>query len=66
MTQLKLKKVVMTTRVYNFGAGPAMLPECILREAQEEFLDWQNLGISVLEVGHRSSEFMTLLNHAEL
>ncbi|KTD70391.1 phosphoserine aminotransferase [Legionella santicrucis] len=55
----------MTTRVYNFGAGPAMLPECILREAQEEFLDWKNLGISVLEIGHRSSEFMALLNHAE-
>ncbi|KTD15609.1 phosphoserine aminotransferase [Legionella gratiana] len=63
--QLNLKKVVMTTRVYNFGAGPAMLPEAILREAQEEFLDWQNLGISVLEAGHRSSEFMALLNHAE-
>lgn len=63
--QLTLKKVVMTTRVYNFGAGPAMLPESILREAQEEFLDWKNLGISVLEAGHRSPEFMALLSHAE-
>ncbi|KTD68082.1 phosphoserine aminotransferase [Legionella steelei] len=57
--------MTMTTRVYNFGAGPAMLPEAILKDAQEEFLDWQNLGVSVLEVGHRSPEFSTLLNHAE-
>ncbi|KTD00775.1 phosphoserine aminotransferase [Fluoribacter gormanii] len=57
--------MAMTTRVYNFGAGPSMLPEDILKEAQEEFLDWQNLGVSVLEVGHRSPEFSALLNHAE-
>ncbi len=55
----------MTTRVYNFGAGPSMLPETVLQEAQEEFLDWQRLGISILEVGHRSPEFLALLNHAE-
>ncbi|KTC89019.1 3-phosphoserine/phosphohydroxythreonine transaminase [Fluoribacter dumoffii] len=55
----------MTTRVYNFGAGPSMLPEAILKEAQEEFLDWQNLGVSVLEVGHRTPEFLALINHAE-
>lgn len=65
ITKLKLKKVAMTNRVYNFGAGPSMLPETILKEAQEEFLDWQNLGVSVLEVGHRTPEFSALLNHAE-
>ncbi|QLZ69257.1 3-phosphoserine/phosphohydroxythreonine transaminase [Legionella sp. PC1000] len=63
--KLKLKKAAMTTRVYNFGAGPSMLPEAVLKEAQEEFLDWQNLGVSILEVGHRSPEFSALLNHAE-
>lgn len=56
----------MTTRVYNFGAGPAMLPLDLLKEAQEEFLDWHDLGVSVLEVGHRSVAFMELLAQAEL
>ena len=42
-----------------------MLPEPILKEAQEELLDWQHLGVSVLEVGHRTPEFTQLLNHAE-
>lgn len=55
----------MTTRTYNFGAGPAMLPESLLIEAQKEFLDWQHLGMSILEVGHRTPEFMSLLQHAE-
>lgn len=55
----------MTIRVYNFGAGPAMLPESLLREAQEEFLDWNNTGMSILEIGHRSVAFELLLKHAE-
>jgi phosphoserine aminotransferase len=55
----------MSTRVYNFGAGPAMLPESILKEAQQEFLDWNGLGISILEVGHRTSEFQALLSYAK-
>ncbi|WP_115302657.1 3-phosphoserine/phosphohydroxythreonine transaminase [Legionella beliardensis] len=52
-------------RGYNFGAGPAMLPEEILREAQEELLNWQGLGMSVMEVGHRTEEFMSLMAEAE-
>jgi len=55
----------MKTRIYNFGAGPAMLPEPILKQAQEELLSWHNLGLSILEVGHRTTEFTKLLNHAE-
>lgn len=55
----------MKTRTYNFGAGPAMLPESILKMAQEEFLDWQGTGMSILEVGHRTPEFTSLLSHAE-
>jgi phosphoserine aminotransferase len=55
----------MKTRTYNFGAGPAMLPEPVLKEAQEELLDWQSLGVSVLEVGHRTAECIYLLKHAE-
>jgi phosphoserine aminotransferase len=49
-------------RVYNFGAGPATLPTEILIQAQAEFLDWQQQGMSVVEVSHRSPAFMTLLN----
>jgi phosphoserine aminotransferase len=58
------KKVAMN-RGYNFGAGPAMLPEDILREVQSELLNWQGLGMSVLETGHRTTEFMQLMKDAE-
>jgi phosphoserine aminotransferase len=54
------------TRGYNFSAGPSMLPESILLEVQAELLDWQNLGMSVLEVGHRSPPFLALLEKDEL
>jgi phosphoserine aminotransferase len=55
----------MKVRTYNFGAGPAMLPEPVLKEAQAELLNWQHLGMSVLEVGHRTNEFISLLEKAE-
>ena len=54
-----------SNRVYNFGAGPAMLPEPLLKKAQAELLDWHNLGMSVLEVGHRTEVFIQLLTKAE-
>jgi phosphoserine aminotransferase len=60
-----MKIFMMKNRVYNFGAGPAMLPESILLEAQDELLDWNNSGMSVMEIGHRTSEFTALLEHAE-
>ncbi len=53
------------TRVYNFGAGPATLPEVVLQQAQEELLDWQNTGMSVMEISHRSKIFMALVEEAE-
>lgn len=52
-------------RPYNFGAGPAMLPEPILREAQAELLNWQNLGMSVMEVGHRTAPYQSLMEKLE-
>lgn len=55
----------MNNRIYNFGAGPAMLPESLLKEAQGELLNWHHLGMSVLEIGHRTSQFMALLEQAE-
>lgn len=52
-------------RAFNFGAGPAMLPDSILREAQTELLDWQGLGMSVMEIGHRTPEFSRLMEETE-
>jgi len=52
-------------RVYNFSAGPGMLPEAVLQQAQEEMLDWQGSGMSVMEMSHRSKEFMSIAAQAE-
>jgi len=52
-------------RVYNFSPGPAMLPEAVLRQAQAEMLDWNNSGMSVMEIGHRGAEFKALAEQAE-
>ena len=52
-------------RVYNFSAGPAMLPEPVLQRAQDELLDWDGSGMSVMEVSHRSKEFIACAEHAE-
>ena len=51
------------TRVFNFSAGPAALPESVLREAAHEMLDWHGSGMSVMEMSHRGKEFMSI--HAE-
>ena len=51
------------SRVFNFSAGPAALPEPVLRQAAEEMLDWQGSGMSVMEMSHRGKEFMGI--HAE-
>ena len=53
----------MTRRVFNFSAGPAVLPEPVLRQAAEEMLDWQGSGMSVMEMSHRGPEFMSI--HAQ-
>lgn len=52
-------------RVYNFSAGPAVLPEEVLRTAQEEMLDWHGSGMSVMEMSHRGKEFMGIAAEAE-
>ncbi len=51
------------TRVFNFSAGPAALPEPVLRQAAEEMLDWHGSGMSVMEMSHRGKEFIAI--HAE-
>lgn len=52
-------------RVYNFSAGPAVLPEDVLKEAAEEMLDYKGTGMSVMEMSHRSKAFEEIINGAE-
>jgi phosphoserine aminotransferase len=52
-------------KVYNFNPGPGMLPEPVLRKAQEEMLDWHGTGMSIMELGHRGSEFQEVAAKAE-
>ncbi|MGH7238623.1 MAG: 3-phosphoserine/phosphohydroxythreonine transaminase [Candidatus Saccharimonadales bacterium] len=52
-------------RVYNFSAGPAMVPEPVLRQAAEEMLDWHGHGMSVMEMSHRSPEFLQIAEETE-
>src|SRR5215212_9031008 len=51
------------SRVFNFSAGPAVLPESVLRHAAGEMLDWHGSGMSVMEMSHRGKEFISI--HAE-
>ena len=53
------------SRAYNFSAGPATLPEAVLRQAQEEMLDWHGAGASIVELSHRGPEFMQVAREAE-
>jgi phosphoserine aminotransferase len=48
------------SRVFNFSAGPSMLPEAVLQQAQAEMLDWHGTGMSVMEMSHRGTEFMSI------
>lgn len=51
--------------VYNFSAGPAMLPRAILYRAKEEFLDWHGTGMSAMEFSHREDNFINIAKKAE-
>jgi len=53
------------SRIYNFSAGPAMLPEEVLQQAREEMLDWHGSGMSVMEMSHRGKEFMAIAAQTE-
>lgn len=52
-------------KIYNFGAGPAMLPQEVLQQAQAEMLNWNNTGVSVMELGHRGPEFKQVAEQSE-
>ena len=53
------------TRVFNFSAGPAMLPEDVLQRAAAEMTDWQGCGMSVMEMSHRGKEFISIAQKSE-
>src|SRR5579859_5045751 len=53
-----------TMRVFNFSAGPAAMPEEVLRHAADEMLDWHGSGMSVMEMSHRGKEFMSIHEEA--
>jgi phosphoserine aminotransferase apoenzyme (EC 2.6.1.52) len=55
----------MNYPVYNFGAGPAMLPRVVLEQVQAELLDWHGRGISVMEMSHRGADYMQIIAEAE-
>ncbi|MDH4224778.1 MAG: 3-phosphoserine/phosphohydroxythreonine transaminase [Deltaproteobacteria bacterium] len=55
----------MTNRVFNFGAGPGMLPTAVMEKAQREFMDFKGIGASIIEISHRSKDFEELLNDTD-
>ena len=52
-------------RVFNFSAGPAVLPEEVLARAGDEMLDWHGTGMCVMEMSHRGKEFVSIAAEAE-
>ncbi len=58
-------KRTATMRIHNFSAGPAVLPEPVLRQAAAEMLDWHGSGMSVMEMSHRGKEFISIAEKAE-
>ncbi|MER2493415.1 3-phosphoserine/phosphohydroxythreonine transaminase [Catenovulum sediminis] len=55
----------MTKQIYNFCAGPAMLPQDVMQIAQKEFVNWKDMGCSVMEVSHRGKDYVALAHEAE-
>jgi phosphoserine aminotransferase len=55
----------MSKQVYNFGAGPAMLPVPVMEKIRDEFLDFQGMGISIIEISHRAKQFEKVLVEAQ-
>jgi phosphoserine aminotransferase len=55
----------MAQQVYNFGAGPAMLPKPVMERIRDEFLDFQGMGVSIIEISHRAKQFEEVLTRAQ-
>lgn len=62
---MRIMAVAEKERLYNFSAGPAMLPMDVLERAQKEMVDWNGCGMSVMEMSHRGKEFMSIAAKAE-
>jgi len=62
---MRHKEEIRVSRVYNFSAGPAVLPEEVLQEAADEMLDYRGTGMSVMEMSHRSKAYDTIIKEAE-
>jgi phosphoserine aminotransferase len=65
ITPSKLVQGKRMSRVFNFCAGPAALPEAVLSKAQADLMDWQGRGLSIMEMSHRSDEIVSIANEAE-
>ena len=65
MNQMNNKSESKMSRVYNFSAGPSMMPLEVLKHAQDEFLDFHGIGASVIEMSHRSKDYQEVANQAE-
>jgi phosphoserine aminotransferase len=59
------RKVLMSNSVFNFSAGPAMLPKVVMEQAQSELLNWNNTGVSVMEFSHRDPAYVAMAKQAE-
>lgn len=53
------------TKIYNFSAGPAMLPVEVMAKAQQDFISWNKMGVSIMEMSHRSEAFIDVAGEAE-
>jgi phosphoserine aminotransferase len=63
---LAKQRIVQMKRIHNFAAGPAALPLEVLQQAQDELLDWQDRGLSLMELGHRTTDFCELIARIEV
>nr|MBP8267284.1 aminotransferase class V-fold PLP-dependent enzyme [Zoogloea sp.] len=52
-------------RIFNFSAGPAVLPTAVLEQARDELLDWHGRGMSIMEMSHRGKDFSGVIEEAE-
>lgn len=55
----------MNKQIYNFSAGPCLLPKTVLQQCSEEMLNWHGTGLSVMEMSHRSPEFVSISEKAK-
>ena len=52
-------------KIWNFSAGPCVLPEEVLKQAQADLLNWNNSGVSVMEMSHRGKDFKSIASQAD-